>query len=794
MAFWLKAAEGLFEEVDRRAKQVVGELSDQQSETQIGASEPDVLGKVQPQNAKGKRPKKTSVTKLLAKPNGLEKDTAQISTQLLEPNGIPSRDKLALSQENNLVGPPNTNQAVQINQDVMLAESVVQEVETPSLLNDNNQKNDRVPELSINEDSTEPVSTSPISNSQGKTVDTSSLSVNAYDSLAAPEIDCGTVECNFSAENEIVKVELLAKNVPYMETPERTGTGSESKTEGSQRKSIEDKTEEKDSPKPSIQTEQLKERTPLPLVGVEDQLDEAQGLLKTAVSTGQSKEARLAKVCAGLSSRLQEYKSENAQLEELLAAEREEKNSCNAQVKQLEREISLAKAATSAVEAGMADALASKNAEIEALITSTESLKRQATVAEGKLATLQANTEAVMRNQKLTETRMIQTLREELASTERRAEEERAAHNATRMAAMEREAELEQRATEASAALARIQRTVDERTQKAADLEHKVSMFEMECASLTQELQELEARSRRELKRPTEEANQTSQAWREEAERARQAQREAEAKLSAMEAETQKMRVEMSSMKKDAEQYSKQAHMELEKRYRELTDLLYLKQTQLEAMASEKAAAVFQLEKEAKRLRDLQITHFCLHPIATGGEEDSPLSRKRTKDVGPLERAFQNESRDIANQSVGRFIYACGVPFNVVRSPYWQDMSAQTVTENYTMGEVNVADLQIVKSTLEIMKLEYLCVIKDKYMVIRIAKEATTTSEEMQERVDALTTKFSLVPSSLHKTEEPQIAATVFSEINGDNNFHEEQFSRKPEDANSEVGIIKTVL
>ncbi|KAF3442983.1 hypothetical protein FNV43_RR16901 [Rhamnella rubrinervis] len=46
-----------------------------------------------------------------------------------------------------------------------------------------------------------------------------------------------------------------------------------------------------------------------------------------------------------------------------------------------------------------------------------------------------------------------------------------------------------------------------------------------------------------------------------------------------------------------------QEHMELEKRYRELTDLL---QTQLETMASEKAAAEFQLEKELNRLQELQ--------------------------------------------------------------------------------------------------------------------------------------------------------------------------------------------
>lgn len=80
--------------------------------------------------------------------------------------------------------------------------------------------------------------------------------------------------------------------------------------------------------------------------------------------------------------------------------------------------------------------------------------------------------------------------------------------------------------------------------------------------------------------------------------------------------------------------------MELEKRYRELTDLLvtsliahahyfaciwkfvwkllsliyenlslwqYYKQTQLEAMASEKAAAEFQLEKEINRAQEAQV-------------------------------------------------------------------------------------------------------------------------------------------------------------------------------------------
>ncbi|KAF3683731.1 Golgin candidate 1 [Capsicum annuum] len=315
----------------------------------------------------------------------------------------------------------------------------------------------------------------------------------------------------------------------------------------------------------------------------QEQLEEAQGLLKNAASTGQSKEARLARVCAGLSSRLQEYKSENAQLEELLIAERELSKSCEARIKQLQKDLSAAKKEASKAESIMAEALAAKNAEIAALVSSTDALKKQAALSEGNLASLQANMESLMRNRELTETRMMQALREELGAAERRSEEERAAHNATKKAFMEREVELEHRALEASTALARAQRTADERTAKATELEQKVALLEVECTTLNQELQDMEARTRRGQKKSSEEANQVLQA------------------------EMQKLRVETAAMKRDAEHYSRQEHVELEKRYRELTDLLYYKQTQLEAMASEKAAAEFQLEKEAKRLQEVQL-------------------------------------------------------------------------------------------------------------------------------------------------------------------------------------------
>ncbi|XP_059077784.1 uncharacterized protein LOC131876424 [Cryptomeria japonica] len=62
------------------------------------------------------------------------------------------------------------------------------------------------------------------------------------------------------------------------------------------------------------------------------------------------------------------------------------------------------------------------------------------------------------------------------------------------------------------------------------------------------------------------------------------------------------------------------------------------------------------------------------HPFFATNEPQSepPLTRKRTK--GPLETAFQNESRDNADQDIVRCIYANGLSFNVVRSPYWKQM------------------------------------------------------------------------------------------------------------------------
>jgi hypothetical protein len=55
-------------------------------------------------------------------------------------------------------------------------------------------------------------------------------------------------------------------------------------------------------------------------------------------------------------------------------------------------------------------------------------------------------------------------------------------------------------------------------------------------------------------------------------------------------------------------------------------------------------------------------------------DEDVEQPQISTRKRGPLDKAFQHELRDIADQKIGRCLFANGIPFNLVRSPYWREM------------------------------------------------------------------------------------------------------------------------
>lgn len=572
MASWLKVAEDLFENMDRKAKLVATELSDESSDLQPAAS-----------NGQGSKPKKMeSRMEGGKKLSNKESPQASNASQELACIQMPQLD----------IASDNDRATISVENEETLPSKTIAQTSTENLQDAGRDVTvagvDSATSTSNGELLNEKDSDVPVEHPPPLPVKETQVVKEDHPIDDGQNIKSGEADVPVKTDQE--KSQSTLTSSPVRKESSLKGADLEVETLVNEKKQLENKADT--SP-----------------MTVQDQLDEAQGLLKTAVSSGQSKEARLARACAGLQSRLQEFKTENAQLEELLTAERELTKSYEGHIKQLQKDLSISKNEVARIESNMAEALAVKNSEIEALVSSMETSKKQLALSEGNLASMQANMESIMRNRELTETRMMQALREELASAERRAEEERTAHNATKMAAMEREVELEHRAVETSTALAKMQRIADERTTKAAELEQKVALLEVECASLNQELQDMEARARRGQKKSPEEANQMiqMQAWQEEVERARQGQRDAESKLSYTETEAQKMRVEMAAMKRDAEHYSRQEHVELEKRYRDLTDLLYYKQTQLEAMASEKAAAEFQLEKEVKRLQEAQV-------------------------------------------------------------------------------------------------------------------------------------------------------------------------------------------
>lgn len=570
MASWLKVAEDLFENMDRKAKLVATELSDESSDLQPAAS-----------NGQGSKPKKMeSRMEGGKKLSNKESPQASNASQELACIQMPQLD----------IASDNDRATLSVENEETLPSKTIAQTSTENLQDAGRDVTvagvDSATSTSNGELLNEKDSDVPVEHPPPLPVKETQVVKEDHPIDDGQNIKSGEADVPVKTDQE--KSQSTLTSSPVRKESSLKGADLEVETLVNEKKQLENKADT--SP-----------------MTVQDQLDEAQGLLKTAVSSGQSKEARLARACAGLQSRLQEFKTENAQLEELLTAERELTKSYEGHIKQLQKDLSISKNEVARIESNMAEALAVKNSEIEALVSSMETSKKQLALSEGNLASMQANMESIMRNRELTETRMMQALREELASAERRAEEERTAHNATKMAAMEREVELEHRAVETSTALAKMQRIADERTTKAAELEQKVALLEVECASLNQELQDMEARARRGQKKSPEEANQMIQAWQEEVERARQGQRDAESKLSYTETEAQKMRVEMAAMKRDAEHYSRQEHVELEKRYRDLTDLLYYKQTQLEAMASEKAAAEFQLEKEVKRLQEAQV-------------------------------------------------------------------------------------------------------------------------------------------------------------------------------------------
>ena len=83
--------------------------------------------------------------------------------------------------------------------------------------------------------------------------------------------------------------------------------------------------------------------------------------------------------------------------------------------------------------------------------------------------------------------------------------------------------------------------------------------------------------------------------------------------------------------------------------------------------------------KNKKRTKGMKSTPDVViedHPfyttsVAPNSQNETPIRHKRK---GPLENAFQNQSREIADIDAARCLFANGLSFNLVRSPYFKQM------------------------------------------------------------------------------------------------------------------------
>jgi len=357
----------------------------------------------------------------------------------------------------------------------------------------------------------------------------------------------------------------------------------------------------------------------------------------SASSAASQKEARLSAMCERLSNRLQQYKMENEQLEELLReAERSKEDSDKV---------------AGAVEE-QKRVLAGKDAEIEELKLRLEEALMAKEIGKEELLSLKGQHDELAKEMSNSEIRVLEAAREELNALELRFETERKAHKATKDAALKREQDLEAHVAENTTALATMQHSLDERSERVASLEEANASLEHDYSQLVKELsdkqaqqQQLSARAQkseslaRALKQAVQEMEKKVDAAQGESKSARE-------KILELESELKSAQNEEANDAKGADSGGKNVQQKLN----EMTDLLYLKQAQLEKLASDKAAVQMSLEKEVGVLKqELQQ----VKTINTMSSRRSPVYD--IEEVVPIE-TIPMYDRLAKNRRVGNYI------------------------------------------------------------------------------------------------------------------------------------------
>ncbi|KAK3280443.1 hypothetical protein CYMTET_11718 [Cymbomonas tetramitiformis] len=332
------------------------------------------------------------------------------------------------------------------------------------------------------------------------------------------------------------------------------------------------------------------------------ELEEARQLTKSAPSAGNSKDARLARICDKLSKRLAEFKAENSQLEELLEEERCRASGGIGAASQLEDELAHAQAALSRTQAEAQNLLAEKEQEIKEMHQRLEASQRAASLAEGRLTALVDENEQLRSSQNTSKDVAVAQIQEELAIAERHLAEEQEVRKAERRAMEARENVLQATIADSAEVVANMQRLLDEKTERVSEMDRKLAAAETEVERMAQDKVDLESRLWREQQRANANSEDALQAQlaevHTEAQQVRLALQEAEAGRNAALLEVQKLQVEVDVTRRETAESATRSQGDLEKRLREVTELLYQKQAQLERLTAEKSVQHLKLERE----------------------------------------------------------------------------------------------------------------------------------------------------------------------------------------------------
>jgi chromosome segregation ATPase len=217
---------------------------------------------------------------------------------------------------------------------------------------------------------------------------------------------------------------------------------------------------------------------------------------------------------------------------------------------------------------------------------------------------MQQASEQMVEENKLSEGQLLQILRSEVEAAEKQLEEERAAHAETRKAGAVREQEMDAALAGAGAALGPLQRQIEDKSARLSAAEERVAGLEAELDESGRQLQAAQSQLQRAKEAAAAASSDAMTARIEAAEaavvEAKAAEQKAQVEAQTAAAEVTRLTQQVTELNQRLATTAASDSGDLHRRIRELSDMLMLKQSQLERLAADSAAQRLSLERQVQ--------------------------------------------------------------------------------------------------------------------------------------------------------------------------------------------------